>query len=110
MAKNYSDQEKIRILEELEGGQRISDLAAEYGISRSTIHRWQKRFPVSARGVPRGEQAEQHAEGKQRGESTEAYLKRLEAENVRLKRIVVRQALKIDALQDKLGRRIDCCT
>jgi transposase-like protein len=110
MARNYTDNEKIRILQELESGARISDVSRRYGVSRSTVHRWQKRFPHARRAAVRTEEAGQPAEGRQRAETEEAYIRRLEAENTRLKRIVVQQALKIDALLDKVGRRTDCFT
>lgn len=106
MAKTRRDQEKIQILQELEAGGSIAALCRKHGISRSTIHRWQKKLgptlaPPSA-GFNEGELVAERAEAR---ESTVSYLRRLEAENVRLRRIVVQQALRIDALEDRTQRR-----
>lgn len=106
MAKTRRDQEKIQILQELEAGGSIAALCRKYGISRSTIHRWQKRLGATlaspSGGFDEGEMVPERAEEQ---ESTMSYLRRLEAENVRLRRIVVQQALRIDALEDRTQRR-----
>jgi len=84
--KRYSEEQIIRILDEVRGGKAVAEVARTYGVSENTIYRWKSRF---------GEmnQAELHR------------LRELEAENARLKRIVAQQALDIDALKDVVSKK-----
>lgn len=76
--KRRSEDEILKILKEVEGGAAIAAVARAHGITDQTIYRWRDKYG--------GMQA---SELKQ--------LRALQSENERLKRIVARQALEIDA-------------
>ena len=84
--KRYSEEQIIRILDEMRGGKGVGDVARSYGVSENTIYRWKSRF------------GEMNREELHR-------LRELEAENARLKRIVAQQALDIDALKDVVSKK-----
>lgn len=84
--KRYSEEQIIRILDEVGAGKAVADVARTYGVSENTIYRWKSRFGEMNR-------AELHR------------LRALEAENTRLKRIVAQQALDIDALKDVVSKK-----
>ena len=84
--KRYSEEQIIRILDEVRGGKAVSDVARSYGVSENTIYRWKSRF------------GEMNREELHR-------LRELEAENARLKRIVAQQVLDIDALKDVVSKK-----
>ena len=84
--KRYSEEQIIRILDEVGSGRVVAEVARTYGVSENTIYRWKSRF----------------------GEMTREELRRLrelEAENARLKRIVAQQALDMDALKDVVSKK-----
>jgi putative transposase len=89
-------------------GAKVADVCRKYGVSRTTIHRWQKKH---AQGLPEGA-ARAHRVGTatEPGSHVEGgkSLHRLEFENAQLKRIVVQQALEIDSLRDLAEKRRDC--
>ena len=84
--KRYSEEQIIRILDEVRGGKGVAEVARSYGVSENTIYRWKSRF------------GEMNREELHR-------LRELEAENTRLKRIVAQQALDIDALKDVVSKK-----
>ncbi|MCP4205473.1 MAG: transposase [Shimia sp.] len=84
--KRCSEEQIIRILDEVRGGKAIAEVARRYGVSENTIYRWKSRF------------GEMNREELRR-------LRELEAENARLKRIVAQQALDIDALKDGVRKK-----
>jgi putative transposase len=84
--KRYSEEQIIRILDEVRGGRAVAEVACSYGVSENTIYRWKSRF------------GEMNREELHR-------LRELEAENARLKRIVAQQALDIDALKDVVSKK-----
>jgi putative transposase len=84
--KRYSEEQIIRILDEVRGGKAVTEVARHYGVSENTIYRWKSRFGEMSR-------EELHR------------LRELEAENARLKRIVAQQALDIDALKDVVSKK-----
>ena len=84
--KRYSEEQIIRILDEVRGGKAVTEVARSYGVSENTIYRWKSRFGEMSR-------EELHR------------LRELEAENARLKRIVAQQALDIDALKDVVSKK-----
>jgi len=84
--KRYSEEQIIRILDEVRGGKVVAEVARSYGVSENTIYRWKSRFGEMSR-------EELHR------------LRELEAENARLKRIVAQQALDIDALKDVVSKK-----
>lgn len=77
----YSEDKIIGILKEIEAGASIASVARAHGITDQTIYRWRDKYG----GMTRNELAE---------------LKALQVENQRLKRIVSRQALEIDAYKE----------
>lgn len=79
--KRYSQEEIIKILQEVESTGNAASVARDKGVSVQTIYRWRDRFG----GMTKSELAE---------------LKALQAENARLKRIVATQAMDIDALKE----------
>jgi putative transposase len=84
--KRYSEEQIIRILDEVRGGKAVGEVARSYGVSENTIYRWKSRF------------GEMNREELHR-------LRELEAENARLKRIVAQQVLDIDALKDVVSKK-----
>lgn len=84
--KRYSEEQILRILEEIRGGKAVAEVARRYGVAENTIYRWKSRF------------GEMNREELRR-------LRELEAENARLKRIVAQQALDIDALKDVVSKK-----
>jgi putative transposase len=79
--KKYSEDEILKVLKEIEGGATIASVARAHGITDQTIYRWREKYA-----------------GMQSSELKE--LRELQAENARLKRIVTRQALEIDAYKE----------
>lgn len=84
--KRYSEEQILRILEEIRGGKAVAEVARRYGVAENTIYRWKSRF------------GEMNREELRR-------LRELEAENARLKRIVAQQAWDIDALKDVASKK-----
>lgn len=84
--KRYTEDEILGILRELESGAGIADLCRRYGVSEATVHRWREKY----RGLDK-EQLHR--------------LKELEAENVRLRKLVAQQAMDNAALKDLLGKK-----
>ena len=78
--KRYTEEKIIRILQEVEKGKSIASMCREQGVSDQTFRRWRQKYA----GMTVSELRE---------------LKRLEDENVKLKRIVADQALKIEDLE-----------
>jgi len=85
MKKRYTEEQIVRILDEVRGGKSIAEVGRQYGVSEQTIHRWKAKF---------GEM----------GSSDVKRLKELEEENRRLKNIVAQQALDNAALKDLLSK------
>jgi putative transposase len=79
--KKHTEPEIQRILKEVEAGASVASVARAHGITEQTIYRWRNRAE--------GECINHHEE-----------LRALQAENQRLKRIVARQALEIDAYRE----------
>ena len=72
------------LLRELESGRSVADLCHEHGISEATLHRWKSQFS-----------------GMQPGD--DARLRQLEDENRRLKKLLVNQQLRYQALKENLA-------
>lgn len=79
--KRYTEDEILKILKEIEGGATIASVSRAHGVTDQTLYRWREKFG----GMESSELKE---------------LKALQAENLRLKRIVTRQALEIDAYKE----------
>ena len=83
--KRYSEEQVIKILQELESGKTVAETCRKYGVAEATVYRWRQKY----RGMDKAELKR---------------LKELEQENARLKKIVAQQALDNDALKDLLGK------
>ena len=44
MAKRYNDEFKKQIVSLANNGKKISEIIEEYGVARSTIHKWKKHY------------------------------------------------------------------
>ena len=82
----YSEEKIIRVLEQVEGGQKVKDVIREHGISEQTYYRWKSKYGgMSVSDAKR--------------------LKQLEAENRQLKKLVADLSLDKQMLQEVLGRK-----
>jgi putative transposase len=79
--KRYSQEQIIKVLQEIDAGASIASVGRSHGIGVQTLYEWRKRYS----GM---------------GSSELAELKALQSENARLKRIVATQAMDIDALKE----------
>jgi len=79
--RRYSEAQVFRILQEVDAGSQVVDVAREHGVSPATIHRWKGKYS----GMTLSELKR---------------LKALEEENARLKRIVAQQVLDIELLKE----------
>jgi len=77
----YSEDKIIGILKEIEGGASIASVCRAHGVSDKTVYRWREKYA----GMTKSEVAE---------------LKRLQAENVRLGRLVTRLSLEKEAYRE----------
>lgn len=82
----FSEEQIIRVLDEVQSGQRVKDVCREQGISEGTYYRWKAKYG----GL----------------EVSEARrLRELEAENRRLKTAVAELTLDKQALKEALARK-----
>ena len=44
MPKRYNDEFKKQIVTLIDNGKKISEIVEEYGVSRSTVHKWKKDY------------------------------------------------------------------
>jgi len=79
--KRYSEDQILKVLKEIDSGASIASVARAHGVTDQTIYRWREKYA----GMSGTELQE---------------LRALAAENQRLKRIVARQALEIDAYKE----------
>jgi len=84
--KRYTEEQIIGILREAESGKPVAEICREHGVSEYSFYRWRKKFG-----------------GMEVSEAKR--LRLLEAENLRLKRIVAQQAMDIDALKELLSKK-----
>lgn len=86
MKKKYSEEQIVKALRQVDGGMSRREVCRQIGISEPTFYAWRKKY-----------QGMQLSEIKR--------LKTLEAENMKLKRIVADQALDIIMLKDVNSRK-----
>jgi len=79
--KRYTEDQIIKVLQEIEAGASIASVARSHGITDQTIYRWRERFG----GMTKSELAE---------------LRALQEENRKLRSIVASQALDIEAYKE----------
>ncbi|MCD6405415.1 MAG: transposase [Planctomycetes bacterium] len=84
--RRHSSQEIVEAIKQLDAGRSVEEIARECGVREWTVYRWRKRY----RGISQTEISR---------------LKKLEAENAKLKRIVADQALDIASLKDVLSKK-----
>ena len=79
--KRYSEEQIISILNERDAGASAADLARKHGVAEQSIHRWKSKYGgMTVSDLKR--------------------LKRLEGENLRLKRMVADLRLDKQVLED----------
>jgi len=80
MKKRFTEEQIVKILNEQETGKKVKDIAREYGISENTFFNWKKKYGgMTSKEVFR--------------------LKKLEAENANLKKLVA--DLSLDNMAQK---------
>jgi len=84
--KRYSEERVVKILKELEIGKTITDLSRTYGVSEETIRTWRRKYA----GMDVSDVHE---------------MRRLVAENARLKKIVAEQQLEIESIKELLSKK-----
>jgi putative transposase len=84
-SKRYTEDQIMRILQEVESGSPVVSVCRQYGVSEATVHRWRSKY-------------------KGMDQASLKRLRELEAENSRLKKIVAQQVMDIDALKDLAGK------
>ncbi len=82
----YSQEQIIRVLRQVESGQKVKDVTREHGISEQTYYRWKSKYGGMS-----------ISEAKR--------LKQLESENRQLKKLVADLSLDKQMLQEVLGRK-----
>ena len=82
----FSEEQIIRVLQEVEAGGRVKDVCREHGISEGTYYRWKAKFG----GMDINEARR---------------LRELEAENRRLKAAVADLTLDKQVLKEALGKK-----
>jgi putative transposase len=83
--KNWSEEQIIGILKQVEAGRTVVEVCRENGVGESTFYKWRSKYG----GLEVNEMRR---------------LKALEEENARLKRLVAEQALDNIALKDALSK------
>ena len=82
----YSEEQIIRVLRQVETGQKVKDVIREHGISEQTYYRWKSKYGgMSVSDAKR--------------------LKQLQAENRQLKKLVADLSLDKQMLQEVLDRK-----
>lgn len=86
MKKRFTEEQIIKILEEGKSGLAVEEICRKHGIAKPTYYSWKTKY---------GNMTISEAQR----------LKSLEAENIKLKRLVADQALDIVALKDIVSRK-----
>ncbi len=82
----YSQEQIIRVLRQVESGQKVKEVTREHGISEQTYYRWKSKYGGMS-----------ISEAKR--------LKQLESENRQLKKLVADLSLDKQMLQEVLDRK-----
>ena len=82
----YSEEQIIRVIKQVEAGQKVKDVCREHGVTEQTYYRWKSKYG----GL----------------EVSEARrLKELEVENARLKKLVADLSLDNQMLKEVVNRK-----
>lgn len=84
--KRYSEEQIVGIVGEVEKGTAIAEVCRLYGVCEATVHRWREKY----RGMDREDVRR---------------LRELEAENLRLRKLLAQQVMDNAALKDLLGKK-----
>ena len=84
--KRRNAEEIVAILREAERGGKVADIVRKHGISPQTFHRWKQQY--GGVGVPEVQR-----------------MKKLEAENRKLKELAGDQALALQLLKEELQKK-----
>jgi putative transposase len=84
--KKYTDEQMIRFLEEADAGKDVTEICRQAGITKTTFYRWKAKLGGMTL-------------------SDAQKLRRLEDENLRLKRKVADLTLDLDAAKDLLTKK-----
>lgn len=83
----FTEHQIIRILYEVEGGRKVTDVCREHGVSPATYYKWQSKYGgMEASDIRR--------------------MKELEEENRRLKRMFADLSLENEALKDVIAKKL----
>ena len=85
--RRYSEAQIFQVLQEVDAGSQVVDVARKHGVSPATIHRWKNKYS----GMTPSEFKR---------------LKALEEENARLKRIVAQQVLDTELLKEISSKKV----
>lgn len=83
--KRFSEEKIVRILKELDQGKTITELSRTHGVSDQTIRMWRRKYA----GM---EVSDVHE------------MRRLIAENAKLKKIVAEQQLEMESIKELLSK------
>lgn len=86
MKKRYSEEQIIRAIKEHESGVKVDDISRKLGISNGTFYNWRSKYA-----------------GLEVNEAKR--LRKLEAENNKLKRLLADKLLEVEAMKDVLSKK-----
>lgn len=86
MKKRFTEEQIIKILEEVNHGITVEEACRKHGLSPATYYKWKSKFGGMS-------------------VSDAVRLRALEAENSKLKRLVAEQALDLVAMKDVISRK-----
>ena len=84
--KRFGEERIVKILQELDQGKTMTELSRTYGVSDQTIRTWRRKYA----GM---EVSDVHE------------MRRLVAENAKLKKIVAEQQLEIESIKELLSKK-----
>ena len=88
----FTPEQKFEILQDIERCKTIKEGLAKHELAQSLYHKWKRQLEVGVRASLRNSRPMKSAD-----------VKRLEAENRRLKEVVLNQALLISELKKKMN-------
>jgi len=86
MKKRYTEEQIVRILEEVAAARSATETCRKYGVSASSISRWKAQYASMTVSEVRS-------------------MRQMAQENARLRKIVAQQAMDIDAMKDLLSKK-----